>query len=162
MSDMNQLSLPTPFLFYSCAHFCLYGPFNCISIHKFSRQLSGFSLCSSGLISVSLVLSTIYLCMTVSLSPDIIPSGWLGYKKNQLANELTFSSRFSFLCFAEGSVKSLLRRRNRHILISRQNIMTLERNESWRKNRKRRKRWKRRGRKRQETTMEKGLNHKKI
>ena len=26
-----------------------YGPFNCISFHKFSRQLSAFSLCSSGL-----------------------------------------------------------------------------------------------------------------
>ena len=35
-----------------CVFFCLYiyGPFNCNSFHKFSRQLSAFSLCSSGLI----------------------------------------------------------------------------------------------------------------
>ena len=42
------------FLFCSCVCFCLYGPFNCISFHKFSRQLSAFSLCSSGLISALL------------------------------------------------------------------------------------------------------------
>ena len=34
-----------------CVYFCLYGPFNCISFHQFSRWLSAFSLCSSGLIS---------------------------------------------------------------------------------------------------------------
>ena len=38
------------FLFCSCVCFCLYGPFDCISFHKFSQQLSTFSLCSSGLI----------------------------------------------------------------------------------------------------------------
>ena len=36
------------FLFRSCVCFCLHGPFNCISFHKFSQQLSAFSLCSSG------------------------------------------------------------------------------------------------------------------
>ena len=41
------------FSFCSCVSFCLYGPFNCVSFHKFSQQLSVFSLCSSGLISVS-------------------------------------------------------------------------------------------------------------
>ena len=52
------------------------SPFaSCISFHKFSRQLSAFSLCSSGLISVFVVLSTVYLFMTVSLSPDIILCG---------------------------------------------------------------------------------------
>ena len=39
------------FLFRSCVYFCLYGPFNCISFHKFFRQLSTFSLCPSGLLS---------------------------------------------------------------------------------------------------------------
>ena len=73
------------FLFYSCVLFLSYGPFNCISFHKFSRQLSVFSLCSSGLISAVLVLSTICFCMKVSFSPDIIPSGWLG-SKHQLIN----------------------------------------------------------------------------
>ena len=32
------------FLFSSCVYFCLYGPFNCISFYKFSRQLFAFSL----------------------------------------------------------------------------------------------------------------------
>ena len=60
--DINQPSLPTPFfyfLFCSCVYFCLYGPFNCIPFHKFSRQLSAFSLCSSGLTSALLVLLTV-------------------------------------------------------------------------------------------------------
>ena len=51
------------FLFCSCVSFCLYGPFNCLSFHKFSRQLSVFSLCSCSLSSALLVLSTIYLFM---------------------------------------------------------------------------------------------------
>ena len=42
-----------------------------------SRQLSSFSLCSSGLISALLVLSTTYLFMKVSFSPDVILCGWL-------------------------------------------------------------------------------------
>ena len=74
-----------PFLFYSCVYFCLYGPFNCISFHKLSRKLSVFSLCSSDFISALLVLSTIYLFVKVSFSPDINPSGWLG-SKHQLTN----------------------------------------------------------------------------
>ena len=80
MSDTNQPSLPTPFYSVLVSVFCLHGPFNCISFHKFSRQLSVFSFCSSGLISALLVLSTEYLFMKVSLSPDIIPSGCLGSK----------------------------------------------------------------------------------
>ena len=56
-------------------YFCLYGPFNCISFHKFSRQLSVFLFCCSGLISVLLVLSTVYLVMKVSFSPDVIHRG---------------------------------------------------------------------------------------
>ena len=70
--DINQPSLPTPFTLFLCL-FLSYGPFTCISFHKFSRQLSVFSLCSPSLISASLVLSTIYLFMKVSFSPDIIP-----------------------------------------------------------------------------------------
>ena len=50
-----------------------------LHFHKFSRQLSAFSLCSFGLISALLVLSTKYLFMKVSLSPDIILCGWLGW-----------------------------------------------------------------------------------
>ena len=73
------------FLFCSCVFFCPYSPFNCISFHKFSRQISVFWLCSSGLISALLVLSTISLFMKVSFSPGIILSGWLG-SKHQLTN----------------------------------------------------------------------------
>ena len=44
VSDINQLSMPTPFPpFCSCVCFCLYGPFNRSSVHKFSRQFSAFS-----------------------------------------------------------------------------------------------------------------------
>ena len=49
------------FLVCSCVCLCLYGPFNCISFYKFSRQLSAFSLGSSGLIPALLVLSTRHL-----------------------------------------------------------------------------------------------------
>ena len=73
------------FLLCPCVCFCDYGPFNCTSFHKFSRQLSAFSLCSPGLISALLVLSTKYLFMKVSFSPDIILCGWLG-SKQQLTN----------------------------------------------------------------------------
>ena len=64
------------FLFCSCVCFSLYDPFNCISFHKFFRQLSVFLLCSSDLNSALLVLSTIYLFLKVSLSLDIIPRSW--------------------------------------------------------------------------------------
>ena len=84
------------FLVCSCVYFCLYGPFNCISFHKFSRQLSAFSLCSSGLISALLVLSTIYLFMKVSLSPNVILCGWLGLK-HQLTNLFLFSTFLNVL-----------------------------------------------------------------
>ena len=75
VTDVNQPSLAPPFLFCSGVCFCLYSPFNCISFHKFSRQLSAFSLCSSGLISALVVLSNIYLFIKVSLSPDVILCG---------------------------------------------------------------------------------------
>ena len=49
------------FLFLSGVYFGHYGPFNCISFYKFSRQFSAFSLCSSGLLSALLVLSNVPL-----------------------------------------------------------------------------------------------------
>ena len=60
--DIHQPSLPTLSSCCSCVCFCLYNPFNCISFHKFSRQLSAFSVCASGLISALLVLSTVSSC----------------------------------------------------------------------------------------------------
>ena len=82
------------FLFRYCICFCLYDPFNYNLFHKFSLQLSLFSLCSSGLVSASLVLSTVCLFMKVSFSPDIIPSGWLG-SKHQFTNQQSVRSSFS-------------------------------------------------------------------
>ena len=52
---LKPTELAHSFLFCSCVYFYLYGPFNRISFHKFSRQLSAFSLCSSGLNSALLV-----------------------------------------------------------------------------------------------------------
>ena len=69
----TELAHSVLFCSYGC--FCLCGSFNSISLHKFSRQFSVFSLCSPGLISALLVLSTIYFFIKVSFSPDIIPSG---------------------------------------------------------------------------------------
>ena len=60
---LKPTELVHSFSFCSCDCFCLYVPCKCISFHKFSRKLSAFSFCSSGLISVLLVLSTIYLFM---------------------------------------------------------------------------------------------------
>ena len=76
----ESTKLAHSFLFCSCVYFYLSSPFNCISFHKFSWQLSTFSVCSSSLISALLVLSTIYLCMKVSSGPGIILCVWLGLK----------------------------------------------------------------------------------
>ena len=78
------------FLFCSCICFCLYGSFNCISIHRFSWQLSVFSLCSSGLVSALLLLSTMYISLWKSPSALIFITlcGWLGIK-HQLTNQPT-------------------------------------------------------------------------
>ena len=86
--DINQPELANSFLVCSCVCFCLYGPFNSISFHKFSRQLCAFSLCSFGLNSALLALSTIYLFTKDSLSPDVILCGLLGLK-HQLINQIT-------------------------------------------------------------------------
>ena len=71
----KQTELAHAILFCSCVYFCLYGPFNCISFHKLSRQVSAFSLCSSGLKSALLVFSSVYLLMKVSLGPVLILCG---------------------------------------------------------------------------------------
>ena len=47
--DINQPSLPTLFIQFLCLFLPLW-PFQRYFIYKFSRQLSAFSLCSSGLI----------------------------------------------------------------------------------------------------------------
>ena len=72
--DINQQSLSTPFYSALGVYFCLYGPFNCVSFHKFSRQFSAFSSFSSGLISTLFVLSTIYLFLKVCLMVSDIPA----------------------------------------------------------------------------------------
>ena len=91
------------FLFCACVCFCLYGPFNSISFHKFFRQLFAFSLCSSGINSALLVLSTTYLFTKVSLSSNVILCGWLGLK-HQLTSqhydwcECVYSAPWRILC----------------------------------------------------------------
>ena len=72
--DINQPSLPTPF------HSVLVSVFIFMALSTVFHSInspdnSAFSLCCSGLISALLVLSTIYLVMKVSLSPDIILCG---------------------------------------------------------------------------------------
>ena len=118
---LKATELAHSFSFCSCVCFCRYGPFNCTSFHKFFRQLC-FSLCSSGLISALLVLSTVYLFVKVFLSPDIILCDWLGLKHlltncfgwlnlfllvknvkgmsvNAIHRQWLFSLVFSVLCF---------------------------------------------------------------
>ena len=74
LSDINHLSLPTPF--YSVlASLSVFMALSTVFHSLNSPNNSAFSLCSSGLISALLVLSTIYLFMKVSLSPDIILCG---------------------------------------------------------------------------------------
>ena len=73
-------NLPAPFYSVLVSISAFFGPFTCISFHKFFRQLSAFSLCSSSFISALLVLSTIHLFIKLSFSPDIILCGWLGLK----------------------------------------------------------------------------------
>ena len=58
----HKTNLAHSFLFCSCVYFCVYGPCNCISFHKFFWQLFIFSLCSSGLVFALLVLSTTWAC----------------------------------------------------------------------------------------------------
>ena len=117
--DINQPSLPTPFTLFLCL-FLSYGPFTCISFHKFSRQLSVFSLCSPSLISASLVLWTIYLFVCLELWTRHAPvtwcrvSPWYGryaLKFSLLILSLAvmflrFRSSISFLCGATEREKS--------------------------------------------------------
>ena len=76
VKGINQPELADSFLFCSCVYFCLYGPFNCILFHQFSRHLSAFSLCSSCLNSALLALSTIRLYVKDLPQPSYNPL-WL-------------------------------------------------------------------------------------
>ena len=90
------------FYYVLVSYFCLYAPFNCISFHKLSRQLSAFSFCSSGLISALLVLCTVYLFMKICFSPDIIFCGSLGLK-HELTDWLVVYAEFSTDCTGNSS-----------------------------------------------------------
>ena len=80
----NQPSLPALFILFLCVFLSLW-PFHLYLIPYSLPQLSIFSLCSSGLISALLVLSTIHLFVKVSFSPYIIHSCCLA-SKHHLAN----------------------------------------------------------------------------
>ena len=91
-----------PLLFYTVlvSVSVFFGPFNCISFYKFSQQLSVFSLCSSGLISLPCWFFQLHVSLWQSpISPDVIPSGWLG-SRHQLTNWLThsLSTRHTITC----------------------------------------------------------------
>ena len=75
VTDIYLPSVPTPFYSVLVSVSVSMSPFNSISFYKFSRQLFALSLCSSGLNCALLVLSTIYLFIKVSLSPDVILCG---------------------------------------------------------------------------------------
>ena len=92
--ESKPVKLVHSFLFCSCVYFCLYGPFNCISFHKSSRQLSTFSLCSSGLLSALSVLSTIYLFVKVSFSPVLV-------SKSIASFDVHFCSLLGSICCLE-------------------------------------------------------------
>ena len=84
--DINQQSLPTSFYSVSVSisvFVALSTVFH--SINSFNN--SAFSFCSSSPKSALSALSTIYLFLKVSLSPDVIPSGW-----HCLEHQLTNSS----------------------------------------------------------------------
>ena len=77
------------FSFCSCVRFWLYGPLNCISFHKFSRQLSAFSLCFSGLISAILVLSTI-ISLSIYASLPLLWDNPLWFRWRGLKHQLSY------------------------------------------------------------------------
>ena len=80
-STQTNRACPLLFILFLCL-FRSYGPFNYISVHKFSKQYSAFSLCSPNLISALLVLLTMYLFVKVSLNGLKVPrSGELRTQK---------------------------------------------------------------------------------
>ena len=83
--DINRPSLPSPFysvLVSVSVFMALSTVFHSVN---FPDNSLAFSLCSSGLISALLVLSTVYLFMKVSLCPDKTLCGLTGFK-HQLTN----------------------------------------------------------------------------
>ena len=74
VKDINQPSLPTPFYFVLVSiSFFVVVVFLVFSGVVLLHKLSVFSLCSSGLISALLVLSTIFLSMKSLLQPRYNP-----------------------------------------------------------------------------------------
>ena len=71
----NPTELAHSFLFCSCVCFCLMALSTVFHSINAPENFPALSLCSAGLISALLVISTIYLFTKVSLSPDIILCG---------------------------------------------------------------------------------------
>ena len=90
--DINQSSLLSLFILF-CVYFCLYGPFNCISFHKFSRQLSAFSLLSSGLFILP------YRSFQPYISLRKPPSALLWHRPTELAHFFLFCSCIYFCLY---------------------------------------------------------------
>ena len=76
MSDINQLSLPSPFLYSVLVSISVFMALTTVFHSMNSPDNSPFSdSVLPVLTSTLLVLSTIYFFMKVSFSPDIIHSG---------------------------------------------------------------------------------------
>ena len=89
-------------LWWGCCGLChFYSVLVSVSVCM-APQLTAFSLLSSGLISALLVLSTIYLFMKTSLSPDIILCGWLGlqHQLTKILNCWSFATKFCLTTWA--------------------------------------------------------------
>ena len=87
--DINQASLSTP-VHCILVSISVFMALSTVFHSIISPDNSVFSFCSSGLISASLVLSTMHLFTKVSFSPNIFLYGWLGLKL-QLPNSLTLN-----------------------------------------------------------------------
>ena len=82
--DISQPSLPTPFILFLYLFLSLW-PFQLYFIPLILPTTLRFLILFFRSYLCLLILSTLYLFMKVSLSPDIILSGWLG-SKHQLTN----------------------------------------------------------------------------
>ena len=70
MPDINQLILPTPFLFFSCVCFCLFGPFNFVLFLN-SPDNSPFSHSVLPVLSLSYWSFQLYISLWKSPSAQI-------------------------------------------------------------------------------------------
>ena len=71
---ITNRACPLLFILF-CVYFCLYGPFNCISFHKFFRQLSPFPHSVLPVLSLRLTCPFNYISLSESL-PQLWHNPW--------------------------------------------------------------------------------------